>query len=278
MAVTIGANEELTSSSSPSTTAAIPPAYLVHLPVFDGPLDLLLYLIERNQLEISTVSLVSVTDQFIQYLRNWEQPPLPRLAEFVAMAARLLLIKSRSLLPRQGRGSDSSEDSDPLADAEQLRRHLLEYKMTREIAEALRARETAGLQSFARPQLLATAGETIPRIPPQIVGVSAEALAVVFRRVLAEKRLTQPEELALPLVTIAEKIAEVEAVLRAEGHAILEALLQRASSRFEVVVMFLAVLELWHQARLKVIQSDLFGSIEIRPGRNFTKSTTGPTS
>jgi segregation and condensation protein A len=239
---------------------------------------LLLYLIERNQLEISTVSLVSVTDQFIQYLRSWEQPPLPRLAEFVAMAARLLLIKSRSLLPRQGRGGDSGEESDPLADAEQLRRHLLEYKMAREIAEALRARETAGLQSFARPQLLATAGETITRIPPQIVGVNAEALAVVFRRVLAEKRLTQPEELALPLVTIAEKIAEVEAVLRAEGHAILEALLQRASSRFEVVVMFLAVLELWHQARLKVIQSDLFGSIEIRPGRNFAKSTTGPTS
>src|SRR5215467_12497194 len=124
MAVTIGANEELTSSASPSTAAATPPAYLVHLPVFDGPLDLLLYLIERNQLEISTVSLVSITDQFIQYLRNWEQPPLPRLAEFVAMAARLLLIKSRSLLPRQGRVGDSGEESDPLADAEQLRRHL----------------------------------------------------------------------------------------------------------------------------------------------------------
>jgi segregation and condensation protein A len=270
MAVTIGVNEELTSSASPSA-AGTPPPYQVHLPVFDGPLDLLLYLIERNQLEISTISLVSVTDQFIQYLRNWEKPPLPRLAEFVAMAARLLLIKSRSLLPRQERPGDSSDDSDPLADAEQLRRHLLEYKMAREIAETLRAREIAGLQSFARPQLLATADTMITRVPPQIVGVNAEALAVVFRRVLAEKRLTQPEELALPLVTIAEKIAEVEAVLRAEGHALLEALLQRASSRFEVVVMFLAVLELWHQGRLKVIQSDLFGSIEIQPGRNFTR-------
>ncbi len=274
MAVTIGANEELTSSASPSTAAVTPPPYQVHLPVFDGPLDLLLYLIERNQLEISTVSLVSVTDQFIQYMRNWEEPPLPRLAEFVAMAARLLLIKSRSLLPRLGRQGDSSDDSDPLADAEQLRRHLLEYKMAREIAQTLRAREIAGLQSFARPQLLATADAMITRTPPQIVGVNAEALAAVFRRVLAEKRLTQPEELALPLVTIAEKIAEVEAVLRTEGHTFLEALLQRASSRFEVVVMFLAVLELWHQGRLKVLQSDLFGSIAIQPGRNFTKVTS----
>ena len=67
------------------------------------------------------------------------------------MAARLLLIKSRSLLPRQGRPTDASDDSDPLEDAEQLRRHLLEYKMAREIAQALRAREIAGLQSFARP-------------------------------------------------------------------------------------------------------------------------------
>src|SRR5262249_3466210 len=71
----------------------------VHLPGFAGPLDLLLPLIERNQLEITTISLVAVPDQFIAYLRTWDEPPLPRLAEFVAMAARLLLIKSRSLLP-----------------------------------------------------------------------------------------------------------------------------------------------------------------------------------
>src|SRR5215472_12639125 len=120
MAVTIGAKEDMTPSASPSAAIDTPPPYRVHLAVFDGPLDLLLYLIERNQLEITTISLVSVTDQFIQYLRNWEKPPLPRLAEFVAMAARLLLIKSRSLLPRQERPGDTSDDSDPLADAEQL--------------------------------------------------------------------------------------------------------------------------------------------------------------
>ena len=78
--------------------------WAVHLPGFDGPLDLLLHLIERNQLEITAISLVAVTDQFIAYLRMWDEPPLPRLAEFVTMAARLLLIKSRSLLPRQPRG------------------------------------------------------------------------------------------------------------------------------------------------------------------------------
>src|SRR5579859_1286378 len=125
--------------SDPSA-AAHPPLrqpYTIHLPGFDGPLDLLLHLIERNQLEITMISLVAVTDQFIQYLRTWDEPPLPRLAEFVAMAARLLLIKSRSLLPRQTRQDDTEDAGDPLDDAEQLRRHLVEYKMAREIARAL---------------------------------------------------------------------------------------------------------------------------------------------
>jgi segregation and condensation protein A len=263
-----------TSASSHPDPVAQSPAdaaspYLVHLPGFDGPLALLLHLIERSQLEISTISLVAVTDQFVFYLRNWEEPPLPRLAEFVAMAARLLLIKSRSLLPRQGQTAEAGEYADALEDAEQIRRHLIEYKATREIAQALRARELAGLQSFARQTLLMDAETLITRTPPQIVGVNAEALASVFRRVLAEKMLSQPETLPPPLVTIAEKIAEVEEVLRTQRTSTLQAILERACSRFEVVVMFLAVLELWHQARLIVTQEDLFGTIQIRPGPHF---------
>ncbi len=250
-----------------------PPPYQVHLPGFDGPLALLLHLIERNQLEITTISLVAVTDQFIQYLRNWDEPPLPRLAEFVTMAARLLLIKSRSLLPRQPRQDEASDEPDPLEDAEQLRKHLIEYKMAREIARALRARELAGLQSFARPTRLVDAEAMIVWTPPQIIGVNVQALAAVFRRVLTEKRLSEPEELPLPLVTIAEKIAEVEALLRAEGRATLEAVLLTATTRFAVVVTFLAVLELWHQSRLIVTQDDLFGPIEIQPGPKFGEKT-----
>src|SRR5512146_619028 len=117
-----------------------PAPWAVHLPGFDGPLELLLHLIERNQLEITTISLVTVTDQFVAYLRRWDEPPLPRLAEFVAMAARLLLIKSRSLLPRQPKHSED-DDEDPLDDAEVLAQRLREYQLAREIARALRARE-----------------------------------------------------------------------------------------------------------------------------------------
>src|SRR5690349_160834 len=247
--------------------------YTVHLPGFDGPLDLLLHLIERNQLEITMISLVAITDQFIQYLRTWDEPPLPRLAEFVAMAARLLLIKSRSLLPRQTRQDAAEDETDPLEDAEQLRRHLVEYKTAREVARALKARELAGLQTFTRPGRLVDPEAMITWTPPRIVGLNVEALAMVFRRVLAERRLAEPEELPQPLVTIAEKMEEVEALLRARGRATLEDVLRTAASRFAVVVTFLAVLEMWHQQRLIVTQEELFGPITILPGPKFGQRT-----
>ena len=252
---------------------AAPPArpYTVHLPGFDGPLDLLLHLIEKNQLEITAISLVTVTDQFIQYLKLWDEPPLPRLAEFVAMAARLLLIKSRSLLPRQSR--TDGDEPDPLEDAEALRRHLVEYKLAREIATMLRAREMAGLQSYARPTRLVDPEAMLVWAPPRLVGLDVSALAAVFRRVLAEQRLAEPEEIPPPLVTVAEKIAEVEALLRERTSALLEEVLRGAGSRFAVVVTFLAVLEMWHQARLSVTQETLFGPIEIRHGPKFGERT-----
>jgi segregation and condensation protein A len=243
--------------------------YTIHLPGFDGPLDLLLHLIERNQLEITAISLVAVTDQFIAYLKTWDEPPLPRLAEFVAMAARLLLIKSRSLLPRTTRQDEADGEPDPLEDAENLRRHLIEYKIAKEIARALKARELAGLQTFSRPGRLVDAEAMVVLSPPQLVGLNIHALALVFRRVVAEKRLSEPEQIPLPVVTITQKIAEVEAWLREHGKATLEEVLRSADSRFTVVVTFLAVLELWHQSRLIVRQEALFGEIEIVPGSRF---------
>ncbi|HEX5546266.1 MAG TPA: segregation/condensation protein A [Ktedonobacterales bacterium] len=249
-----------------STPQAVdePAPWAVHLPGFDGPLDLLLHLIERNQLEITAISLVAVTDQFIAYLRMWDEPPLPRLAEFVTMAARLLLIKSRSLLPRQPRQEISEDESDPLDDAEQLRRHLLEYKLAKDIAGMLRARELAGLQSFTRQgRLLLDPDAVLQWSPPKLVGLNVGALSHVFRRVLTEKRFSEPEELPLPLVTVADKMAEVEELLARKPKALLEEILLSATSRFSVVVTFLAVLEMWHQARIRVEQDELFGPIYV---------------
>ncbi|HEX8983526.1 MAG TPA: segregation/condensation protein A [Ktedonobacterales bacterium] len=240
--------------------------YTVHLPGFEGPLDLLLNLIEKNQMEITSISLVAVTDQFVAYLRTWDEPPLPRLADFVAMAARLLLIKSRSLLPRQSRQEGVEDEDDPLDDAEALAQRLREYQLAREIARSLRARELAGLQSFTRASRLVDADLMLTWAPPKLVGLNVNALATVFKRVLTEQRFSEPEQLPLPLVTVAEKIEEVERLLAERGRVSLEEALLTATSRFAVVVTFLAVLEMWHQGRLMVKQETLFGPVEILPG------------
>jgi segregation and condensation protein A len=183
----------------------------------------------------------------------------------------LHLIKSRSLLQRQQRQRDE-EDDDPLDDAEELRRRLLEYKLAKEIAAALRARELAGLQSFARPGRLVNPDVVLEWAPPQLVGLDARALAAVFKRVLLEKRLAEPEPLPLPAVTVAQKIAELEAALAEHGELLFEDFLSACTFRLAMVVAFLAVLELWHHGRLLVRQSDLFGPIKILPGPKFQQT------
>ena len=99
--------------------------------------------------------------------------------------------------------------------------------------------------------------------PPKLVGLNVDALAAVFRRLLLEQRFSEPEELPLPVVTVAEKIAEVLALLAERDRIPVEDALLTATSRFAVVVTFLAVLELWHRRRIIVVQEQLFGPIEI---------------
>ncbi|RLC70356.1 MAG: chromosome segregation protein ScpA, partial [Chloroflexi bacterium] len=120
--------------------------YQVRLPVFEGPLDLLLHLIEREELDITSVSLAQVTDQYLTYLSLMEKPPAEVLADFLVVAAKLLLIKSRALLP-QPPGSLSTEEEDV---GEDLARQLIEYRRFKRVAESLRRREEAGLRAYLR--------------------------------------------------------------------------------------------------------------------------------
>jgi len=250
----------------PAAGAAEAP-YTVHLPSFEGPLDLLLHLIERRQMEITTISLVAVTDQFLEYVRSWQQeePRLSRLAEFITVGAKLLYIKSRSLLPQPPREEDVQEAQEAQDEAEELRRHLLEYKLAKEIARILREREAEGLMSFPRPGPMMAPEEMLTWAPPKLVGLEVEALAAAFRRLLAERRRSEPEPLPLPIVKVSDKIAEIEAGLLAFRQVPFEDLLRAASTRLEMVVTFLAVLELWHQERIMVMQDGLFAPILILP-------------
>src|SRR5436309_5325628 len=133
--------------------------YVVRLPLFEGPLDLLLHLIEKRQMEITTISLVAVTDQYIAYLQRWreEELPLANMAAFVSIAARLLFIKSQSLLPRTSRDEPTEEAERAAEKAQELQRHPVEYTLTKQVATPLRQRELSGVQPHARSGLLAGA-------------------------------------------------------------------------------------------------------------------------
>ena len=240
--------------------------YSVTLPAFEGPLDLLLHLIENQELDISAISLMTVTNQYLRTLGQLEEIEPGALADFLVIASRLLYIKSYSLLPKP---RPAGEEEDEEASGEALVRQLLEYRRFKELAAHLRGREEQGLRVYVR---------TAPR--PQVErrldlsNLDVERLHVALRRVL--QRL--PVEPTLPRVktyaiTVAEQVENVRAYVRAQsarngrtGTAIdfLE-LLGAQHTRLGVIVTFLAVLELIKQGELELYQEDTFGVIQLLP-------------
>lgn len=233
-------------------------AYQVRLSLFEGPLDLLLHLIEREELDITTISLASVTDQFIAYLQALREVQAGVIADFLVVAARLLLIKSRLLLPKPPPLEDEEEDP-----GEVLVRRLLAYKMFKQAAQHLREREQARLRSYVR---LAPPPVLEPRL--DLAGVSLRDLVAAMSRVLA----TSPESESMGMlvsprkVTVQEKMALIESLVRGGQSIPFAAVLRSAATRVDVVVSFWAVLELIKRGRLEATQSELFGEIVLRKG------------
>jgi segregation and condensation protein A len=235
--------------------------YTVRLPVFEGPLDLLLELIERAELDITKVALAQVTDQYLSYLRQLETKDPGDLASFLVVAARLLQIKSEALLPRPPEREAGEEDP-----GDALARQLLLYKRFKEAALALGARADAGLHTYLRRS-------PPPRAEPHLDlgNLSLEDLRLALVRALsataAEADLS--ESVVAPKVRIRQKIRLIFEALRSDGRMTFRALIQKAQSRLEIVVSFLAVLELIKQRQAQAIQPELFGDIDILPGPEF---------
>ena len=231
-------------------------AYTVQLPVFNGPLDLLLQLIEREELDITKVALAQVTDQFLGYLRVLEQLNLADIADFLVIAARLILIKSEALLPRPVERAAGEEDP-----GDELARQLLAYKRYKQIAHSLHEREAQNLRTYLRLAPPPKVEKTL-----DLSGVSALDLLEAVRRALA----LAPDKPALgtvvapPKVTIRDQIRLIAGALRERGgRAVFQQLLAEARSRMEIVVTFLATLELIKRRKIEARQTALFGEIEL---------------
>jgi segregation and condensation protein A len=251
--------------------------YVVHLPVFEGPLDLLLHLIEKRQMEITTISLQSVTDQYLAYLRQWEAEKLPlaNMAAFVSIAARLLYIKSQSLLPQSNKEELQSEAQEAVVMAEELQRHLIEYRLAKDIAKQLRQREEAGLQTYGRSGLLAGIEAQLAWTPPTLVGLEAQALARAFQRLLElqTKDVSNGTDLVpVARVRVSERISEIMGLLQERASVTLAEILHNEHSRFVIIVTFLAVLELWKWQRITVTQDEAMGPILLERGEKWAEA------
>jgi segregation and condensation protein A len=232
------------------------------LPYFEGPLDLLLHLIEREELDITSVALVAVADQYMQVLRQSEQLNLDALADFIWIGARLLLIKSRALLPRPP-AVDGEEEEDP---ADELARQLLEYKLFKEAAGRMRAIEQAGLHSYPR---IAPPPELPP--PPGLDGVTLGLLRAMVEDALTRKPAEKEHHHAVirpHKFTVREKIASLRELLARDGRVSFRAVIDACGTRMEIIVSFLAVLELIKSRVLEAMQDAAFADIVLVPAED----------
>lgn len=248
--------------------------YVVHLPIFEGPLDLLLHLIEKRQMEITTISLVAVTDQYLAYLHQWEAEKLPlaNMAAFVSIAARLLFIKSQSLLPQNNKEEANEEGENAVTMAEELQHHLVEYKMAKEIATILRQREEAGMQTHGRSGLLAGIEAQLTWTPPTLVNMEVQSLSRAFQRLLELQARDEENDTSLmPVarVRVSDRIEEIMTRLHEQPELPLTEVVANERSRLVIIVTFLAVLELWKWQRINVRQSELLGPIMLERGERW---------
>ena len=255
-----------------------PSRYVVHLPDFEGPLDLLLHLIEKRQMEITTISLLAVTDQYLAYVQQWQEPdhiPLSNMAAFISIAARLLYIKSQSLLPNISKEEMTSEMENAAVMAEELRAHLLEYKLAKEIAGYLRLREESGMQTYGRSGLLAGIEAQLAWMPPTLLGLHIDSLTTAFQRLLelqAKEETNSGILIPTARVRVSERIAEIVGLLRVRSSIHLSDLLENEHSRIIIIVTFLAVLELWKREGIHVTQTTLCDPILLERGERWSEN------
>ena len=249
-------------SANPAAASGEPP-YRVKLTIpsgdgeelFEGPLDLLLRLIEKQELDITKVSLALVTDQYLDYLRQSQHINPDNMADFLVVAAKLLLIKSRALLPTPPTtGLEEEEDV-----GDELARQLLEYKRLKELAEQLKDRDEQGLRAYLRVG-------TAPDLERQLdmTGVTLDDLLVAAREALSLLPTKPVDNVVRPFaITITDRVRHIEALLARRGRFSFQRMLRKATSRAEIIVTFLALLELIKRRRARAEQDKLFGEIIV---------------
>ncbi|PYK34492.1 MAG: chromosome segregation protein ScpA [Verrucomicrobia bacterium] len=231
--------------------------YKVKLEVFEGPLDLLLYLIKQDEIDIYDISIERITRQYLEYLQTFKELNIELAGEFIVMAANLIYLKSRSLLPiDQQPPAEEAEEDDPRWD---LIRQLVEYKKFKEAAVNLHLREVEQETIFARE-----ASPMLSENPLRLEEVGIFQLINAFQSVIKRIEARQEvQEIFGERFSVSEKIDAILRRVAAGATVRFSDLFGAIVSRVEVVVTFLALLELIRLKQVRATQKNVFAEIEI---------------
>lgn len=228
--------------------------YKIKLPVFEGPLDLLLFLIKRDEIDISDIPVARITSEYLEYIRAMQELDIDVAGEFLVMAATLINIKSKLLLPvTPVAPGEEAEPEDPRAD---LVRRLIEHQRYKSAAQMLWAKAEVEQAVFLRPTLE-------PEDGGEIVATVFDLLET-FRKILERRREHIEIEIARDEVTQAEKMTQIRELVETRPHINVRELFEAARSRREMVCIFLAVLELVKELVVRLVQEQTFGDILVR--------------
>ena len=220
--------------------------YRVNVEVFEGPMDLLLYLIKKNDIDITDIPIAFVLEEYLKYLDTLKELNIDLAGEFLLMAAELAYIKSRMLLPQEG-PMEEEEEGDPRAD---LVRRLLEYQQYKEAAEALLQRPQLNRDVFV-PGRVVGDDENIEPLEAPLGEGDVYRLVDAFARILVRLPKEQFHDVAVDRISVNDRILQLVDMIN-EGQVVrIEDLLEKPVTRYNVVVTFLALLEM---SRLRMIQ------------------------
>jgi segregation and condensation protein A len=238
--------------------------YFVQIPNYEGPLDLLLQLIEKAELDISRLSLALVTDQYLVRMKEIEEIAPEDISAFIVVAAKLLQIKSEALLPRQTERETGVEDV-----GNTLAQQLIIYKRFKDVANFLYFQEASGLRTYLRLGPIVKTESYVP----DLTGISIADLLMAANAILSADAKTElAKVVSAPKITIREKISIIAHFLRINQSGTFLTILPKDPIRLDIVVTFLALLELVKRKMVNTHQELLFGDIIIEPSENWSEN------
>jgi len=233
--------------------------YKVQLDIFEGPLDLLLYLIKKDEVDIHAISIEKITKQYLDYINTFKMLNIDLASEFIVMAANLMYIKSRTLLPKSLQPPEEDmEEDDPRWE---LIRQLIEYKKFKDAAGFLARKEIEQEDYFAHtPEQMELSLDEVEPLPDANIFDLIRAFQNVLKRFEEE---TDLGEIIDERFTVADKIEHLLDTVKSGGVVKFSSLFEAATSKTEVIVTFLAVLELMKMNQFYIKQEGILGEIEV---------------